>query len=219
VKSTLDSKVQLAAQVWPPESGTATPPKTLQRTHWLHGQSASVSQAWKPLAPARQTPWPEHCESEVHGVPALSPPMQVPPWSQSSPDSTTPLPHTPGVIVTAAVGRSVFVGAGVFVGADVLVLVGVLVGAPGVLVGGVLAGAPGVLVGVVVDVLVGRLEVGLLVGVRLGRCRRCRCRNLEWLFTTVPLPLPNSVTVGLWALLGSGCERPVSTRTRAISAN
>src|SRR5574341_2178766 len=103
------SNVQFAAQ--------PSPPKVLQRTHSAPGQSVSLSQAVPILTPSVQIPCPVHCDSEVQWVPALVPPVHVPPSSHSSLTlgSTEPFPHTPLTGVGVAVGVGV-AGGNVLVG-------------------------------------------------------------------------------------------------------
>ena len=84
--------------------------KGLQWMQVLSGQSALESQTRSMFAPARQTPEPVQSDSCVQFVPAFDPPIQIPPLSQSSPASTTPLPQR------FAVPIGVFVGVGVMVG-------------------------------------------------------------------------------------------------------
>src|SRR3990172_2298122 len=95
VTSTIVSVVQFAAQV-PPAEMTLLPEVT-QCTHLppccgLH--TASLAQANCGFGPPTQTPAPWQSLSAAQGVPALVPPMHVPPTSQSSRASSLALPQT-----------------------------------------------------------------------------------------------------------------------------
>src|SRR5262249_19671354 len=88
--------------------GIAAPPWTTQWTHWPPGQALASAQADAALAPPIQTPVPVHWLSAVQCVPALVPPRQVPPTSQSSVPFLVPSPHVPPPPPHGALPRLMF---------------------------------------------------------------------------------------------------------------
>lgn len=113
------SVVQFAAQ--------PAPPKVTQCWHVPSEHSALLEQTCSARGPPMHTPSPIQSDFPLQVVPAFAPPMHVPPLSQSSPASITPLPQPGGPGVGELVGVAVALGIGVTVGVGIAVEVGISV--------------------------------------------------------------------------------------------